>query len=277
MEDKIMSAVPIEIAELKDRLKATWSAGDYGVVAQNLKASAEEFLSRVPIEPGSRVLDVACGTGQMAFPAHNAGAKVVGIDIAPNLIDQARARAVSEQSDIQFDVGDAESMPYQDAEFDLVISLIGAMFAPRPELAASELIRVCKPGGRIVMGNWTPEGFIGKMFKIVSKYAPPSPLMESPLKWGQTDVVRERFNSDIADLKITKRMYPFYYPFSATEVVDLFKEYFGPINRAFAVLDDRGQKALREELEQLWETNNTANNGEIALDAEILEVVATRK
>lgn len=272
-----MSAVPIEINELKDRLKATWSAGDYGIVAQNLKASAEEFLSRIPIEPGSRVLDVACGTGQMAFPAHKAGAHVVGIDIASNLIDQARARAASEQSDIHFDVGDAEAMPYQDEEFDLVISLIGAMFAPRPELATSELTRVCKPGGRIVMGNWTPEGFIGKMFKTVSKYAPPSPLMESPLKWGQTDVVRERFSSDAAELKLTKRMYPFYYPFSAYEVVELYREYFGPINRAFAALDVQGQRSLHDDLEQLWETHNIASSGEIAVDAEILEVIAIKK
>lgn len=272
-----MSAVPIEITELKDRLKATWSAGDYGVVAQNLKTSADEFLSRIPIDPGSRVLDVACGTGQVAFPAHNAGANVVGIDIAPNLIDQARARAASENHDIQFDVGDAEALPYRDTEFDLVVTLIGAMFAPRPDLAASELKRVCKPGGRIVMGNWTPEGFIGKMFKVVSKYVAPSPLMESPLKWGQSDVVRERFNSGISELKLTKRMYPFYYPFTASEVVDLYREYFGPINRAFAVLDIQGQRALHDELEDLWNTHNTADNNEIAVDAEILEVIATRK
>ncbi len=272
-----MSAVPIEITELKDRLKATWSAGDYGVVAQNLKASAEEFLSRIPIDPDSRVLDLACGTGQIAFPACHAGANVVGIDIAPNLIDQARARAVSENRDIQFDVGDAESLPYQDKEFDLVVSLIGAMFAPRPELATAEMTRVCKSGGRIVMGNWTPEGFIGKMFKTVAKYVPPSPLMESPLKWGQPEIVRDRFKSNITDLRLTRRMYPFYYPFGASEVVDLYREYFGPINRAFAALDINGQRSLREDLEQLWNSHNTSSNGEITVDAEILEVIATRE
>ena len=273
-----MSAVPIEIAELKSRLKATWSAGDYGVVAQNLESSAKEFLSRIPIDQNSRVLDVACGTGQIAFPAHQAGASVVGIDIAPNLIDQARARAITENCDIQFDVGDAEALPYQDKEFDLVITLIGAMFAPRPVLAASEMKRVCKPGGKIIMGNWTPEGFIGKMFKIVSKYVPPSPLMESPLKWGQDEVVKERLKDDIKELKLSRRMYPFHYPYDAFQVVEMYREYFGPINRAFHILNEKGQKNLHEELEHLWKSHSTANNeNEVTVNAEILEVIAVKK
>lgn len=273
-----MSAVPIEITELKNRLKATWSAGDYGVVAQNLESSAQEFLSRIPIDKGSHVLDVACGTGQIAFPAYYEGASVVGIDIAPNLIDQARARAITENCDIQFDVGDAEALPYQDNEFDVVITLIGAMFAPRPALATAELKRVCKSGGRIVMGNWTPGGFIGKMFKVVSKYAPPSPLMESPLKWGQEDIVRKRFRDDIKALKITRRMYPFHYPYDAYQVVEMYREFFGPINRAFAVLDEQGQKGLHDELQLLWNSHSTASsNNEITVDAEILEVIAIKE
>lgn len=263
-----------EMRELKDRLMANWAAGDYGVVAENLQSSAEQFLSRVPIEPGSRVLDVACGTGQVAFPVFSAGAHVTGIDIVPDLIEQARYRAQQEKKAISFDVGDVEALPYPDDEYDLVISLIGAMFAPRPELTASELVRVCKSKGRIVMGNWTPEGFIGQMFKLVNQYVPPSPLMESPIKWGVESIVRERLNHGVADLKCTSRMYPFYYPFSPGKVVDYYRMYFGPINRAFAVLDSQGQKALHDELESLWAGQNYANNGGTAVDAEIMEVVA---
>jgi SAM-dependent methyltransferase len=179
-----MTELTPELEAIKAKQKATWGAGDYGVVAKNLEASALEFLARIPIEPGTRVLDVACGTGQMAFPAAAAGARVTGIDIAPGLIEQARARAESEGAKIRFDEGDAEALPYEDGSFDLVISLIGAMFAPRPELVASELMRVCRPGGRIVMGNWTPEGFIGSFFKAVGKHLPPPSGIRSPLEWG---------------------------------------------------------------------------------------------
>jgi len=147
-----------EMETLKTRLKATWMSGDYGHFAKYLEPGALEFLSRIHIEPGTRVLDVACGAGQTAIPLSQAGAKVTGIDIATNLIEQARARAQAENLDVRFDEGDAEMLPYEDGSFDIVISLIGAMFAPRPELVAAELKRVCRPGGKIIMGNWTPLG-----------------------------------------------------------------------------------------------------------------------
>lgn len=269
--------IPYELKELKERLRATWEAGDYGVVAENLQTSAEQFLARIPIERGSRVLDVACGTGQVAFPAFDAGAHVTGIDIVPDLIQQACNRAAVENKAIRFDVGDAEDLPYQDGEFDLVITLIGAMFAPRPDVAASELVRVTRPGGRIVMGNWTVEGFIGQMFKTVSKYVPPSPLMEPPIKWGQEEVVKERLRHGIARLELTRRMYHFYYPFSPYNVVEYYRKYFGPINRAFAILDQEGRTKLHRDLELLWVKHNVATNGDTEVNAEILEVVAVRE
>jgi len=273
-EESAMSAIPVEIEDLKDRLKATWSSGDYGVVARNLETSAEQFLARISITPGSRLLDAACGTGQIAFPAFTAGAHVTGIDIVPDLIEQARARAAQEKKAIRFDVGDVEDLPYQDDEFDLVVSLIGAMFAPRPRIATAELARVTRTGGRIVMGNWTPEGFIGHMFKVVSRYVPPPP-MESPLNWGQEQVVRERFADYARDIQCTQRLYPFYYPFSATEVVNFYREYFGPIHRAFKALDRAGQEGLHRDLTQLWTDHNTLGENETAVDAGILEVVVT--
>src|SRR4028119_1450210 len=172
-----------EMESLKTRLKNTWMSGDYGHFSQYLDAGRNKIFERLNIQPGTRVLDVACGAGQFAILAARAGAHATGVDIATNLLEQARACAESEGVTVQFDEGDAEMLPYEDASFDLVVSLIGAMFAPRPERVAAELLRVCRPGGQIVMGNWTPEGFIGQMFKIIGKHVPPPPLMPSPLLW----------------------------------------------------------------------------------------------
>src|SRR5512139_443741 len=181
-----------EMETIKTRLKATWMSGDYGLFATYLEPGALEFLARIPIEPGMRVLDVACGAGQISIPAARAGAKVTGIDIATNLIEQARARAQAENLDARFDEGDAEMLPYEDSSFDLVVSLIGAMFAPRPELVAAELKRVCRPGGRIIMANWTPSGFVGQMFRAHGKHVLPPAIVLPPVKWGDEETVRER-------------------------------------------------------------------------------------
>jgi SAM-dependent methyltransferase len=265
-----------EMESLKTRLKTTWMSGDYGHFSQYLDPGRNEIFERLNVTPGMRVLDVACGAGQFAVLAARAGAHATGVDIATNLLKQARARAASEGLSVQFDEGDAEMLPYEDASFDLVVSLIGAMFAPRPELVASELVRVCRPGGRIVMANWTPTGFIGRMFKLTGKHAPP-PAMPSPVLWGDEATVRERLRDGIKNLEITKRMWPFNYPFPPAEVVEFFRMYYGPMNRAFASLDANGQAALRQDLDQLWSTNNRATDGSTHVDdAEYLEVIATR-
>lgn len=272
-----MTELTTELQAIKAKQKATWSAGDYGVVAKKLEASALEFLDRLAIEPGTRVLDVACGTGQLAIPAARAGARVSGVDIAPNLIEQAQARAEAAGLDVEFAEGDAEALPYEDGSFDLVISLIGAMFAPRPDVVAAELTRVCRPGGRIVMGNWTPDGFIGAFFKTVGKHVAPPAGIPSPLEWGSEEVMRERLSEGIADLKLTRRNYAFRYPFPPADVVEYYLSYFGPTIKAHDALDENGQKALRRDLEELWATNNLSSNGSTYLEAEILEVVAVRQ
>ncbi len=266
-----------EMETLKARLKATWMSGDYGHFAKYLEPSAMEFLARLPIQAGTRMLDVACGAGQISIPAARAGARVTGIDIATNSIEVARARAREEGLDARFDVGDAEELPYEDASFDLVASLFGAMFAPRPERVAAELVRVCRPDGQIVMGNWTPEGLIGQMFKIIGKHVPPPPLMPSPLLWGDEATVRERLRQGVAELRLTKRRYPFHYPFPPSEVVEHFRTYYGPTNRAFTALDDAGQAALRRDLEQLWTEHNSDTDGTTSIESEYLEVVAVRE
>ncbi len=266
-----------EMEALKARLKATWMSGDYGHFARYLEAGALEFLSRIQIEPGARVLDVACGAGQTAIPMSRAGAKVIGVDIATNLIEQARAHAQAENLDARFDEGDAEMLPYEDGSFDIVISLIGAMFAPRPERVAAELKRVCRPGGKIIMGNWTPSGFVGQMFKTMGKHVPPPALMAPPVKWGDADVIRQRFTDGISHLRLSRHLYPLRYPFSPAEAVEFFRLYYGPTNKAFAALDAEKQSALRSDLEQLWTEHNTAADGTTLVLSEYLEVVAIRQ
>jgi 2-polyprenyl-3-methyl-5-hydroxy-6-metoxy-1,4-benzoquinol methylase len=271
-----MSTINPEMEALKNRLKAMWMTGDFGQVARHIETGAEEFIERLALNPGVRLLDVACGSGNLSIPAARRGAIVTGVDIATNLLEQARARAESEGLTIQFDEGDAENLPSADASFDEIVSMYGAMFAPRPELVAAELARVCRPGGRIAMANWTSAGFIGQMFKIGAKYVPPPTNMPSPLKWGDEETVRERLRDGIADLQLTRRMCPFKYPSSPAEVVESFRLYYGPTQRTFDALDADGQAALRKDLEQLWTQNNQATDGTTYVEGEYLEVIATR-
>lgn len=265
-----------EMAALKARLKAMWMAGDYGHFARYLEPGAMQFFPTLAVAPGERVLDVACGAGQLSLPAARVGAAVTGVDIASNLIEQARSRAKVAGLVIRFDEGDAEDLPYEDESFDLVFSLIGAMFAPRPERVAAELVRVCRPGGRIVMGNWTPEGFVGQMFKTTARHVPPPAGMPSPVLWGDEPTVRERLGDGTRDLRLTRKMYPMKYPFAPSDVVEFFRIYYGPTNRAFAALDAGGQATLRSDLERLWSAHNRAGASETAVESEFLEVAATR-
>lgn len=265
-----------EMDALKTRLKTTWESGDYGQFAKYLETGALEFLSRIPINPGERVLDLACGAGQIAFAMARAGASVVGVDIAANLIEQAQARAGAEGLPVRFREADAEDLPCADGSWDMVISLIGAMFAPRPDRVIAEVLRVTKSGGRIVMANWTAQGFVGQMFKTLGRHIPPSPLMPSPMLWGDEATVRERFGAGVAELRLTKRLYPFRYPFGPAAVADHYHAFYGPINRAFASLDADGQDALHRDLTALWTAHNTAKDGTTAYESEYLEVVAVR-
>jgi SAM-dependent methyltransferase len=270
-----MNTMSPEMEALKGRLKAAWMPGDYAYFARYLETGAQEFLERLNIENGTHMLDVACGAGQISLPAARLGAKVTGIDIASNLIEQAKKRAESENLEIRFDEGDAEMLPYPDAAFDLVVSLIGAIFAPRPERVASELLRVCRSGGKIAMANWTPQGHVGQMIEVIHKHVPPPP-MPSPLKWGDEEIVRERLNGGLDSINCTKRIYPMKYPFPPAQVVELFFTYNGPTAQAFAALDQSGRLALRNELEELWTNNNRADDGSTYVESEYLEVLAIR-
>lgn len=261
--------------QLKTRLKATWMTGDYDLFSRYLETDAERFFRRLGVTPGTRLLDVGCGAGQLALIAAKAGAQVTGCDISTNWIEKARARAAAEGLKITFEEGDAESLPYRDAQFDAVISLIGAMFAPRPELVAAELTRVCRPGGLIAMANWTPRGFVGQMFKTISRHIAPSG-MPAPVLWGDEATVRDRLRNGIADLKFALHVYHFDYPFPPDAVVEFYRSNYGPMSRAFASLNSDGQEKLRGELVGLWSTHNRAVDDTTRVEAEYLEVIATR-
>ena len=264
-----------EMERLKGQLKTIWTAGDYDRFSRYMESGAREFYERLAIAPGSRLLDVACGSGQLALMAAKDGMEVTGVDIAPNLVERARARAQAEGLRVRFGEADAESLPFDDAHFDVVVSLVGAMFAPRPQLVAQELLRVVVPGGTIAMANWTPQGFIGQMFKVVSTFIAPSG-MPAPVLWGDEQTVRERLGYGLAELTLAKRQYLFSYPFSPSEVVAFFRQYYGPTNRAFASLDAAGQAQLRQELEALWTAHNRTGADCTTVYAEYLEVMGVR-
>jgi len=271
----VTNATVGEIDSLKIRLKAIWTAGDYDRFSRYMEGSAREFYERLDIAPGSQLLDVACGSGQLALMAAKDGMEVTGVDIANTLVERARVRAQAEGLRVRFEEADAESLPFDDASFDVVVSLIGAMFAPRPDYVAKELLRVCAPGGTIAMANWTPQGFVGQMFKCVARFIAPSG-MPSPTLWGDEATVQARLGSGLAKLQLARRSYTFSYPFPPDEVVEFFRLYYGPINRAFASLDASGQDRLRRDLEELWSIHNRSGHGSTTVFAEYLEVIGIR-
>jgi len=257
-------------------MKSVWMAGDFDKIASFTTGAAEDFVKRTPLGPNTRVLDVACGTGNTAIPAARAGATVTGLDIAPNLLERAQQRAANEKLTIDFREGDAEELPFGDEEFDVVLTMFGAMFAPRPERVAAELLRVCKRGGVIAMANWTPEGFVGKSFQLTAKMVPPPPGVPATVLWGNNQVVRQRFGNGVSKLSLTRQNAVIHYPFLPTEVVEYFRQHFGPTKVTFAKLDEKGQAELASQLESLWTKHNTSTNGETRIEAEYLEVHATR-
>jgi SAM-dependent methyltransferase len=271
-----MQSVSPDFAQLKSSLKASWMAGDFGQIANYTVKTGEDFVARTEIKPGARVLDVACGTGNTAIPAGRAGGLVTALDLAPNLLEQARKRAATEQLEIRFDEGDAEELPYKDHEFDIVLTMFGAMFAPRPERVAAELIRVCKPGGLIAMANWTPEGFVGKSFQVTAEMVPPPKGVPAPALWGNEQVVRQRFAYGISKISLTRHKAVFDYHFTPKEVVGFFRQYLGPVRAAFSRLDQQGQTDLASRLEALWTEHNTATDGRTRIEAEYLDVRAIR-
>ncbi len=274
-----MSTSGPPIQRLKDSMRASWMAGDFGVVAKTISGGAESFISRLSVPPGTRVLDVACGTGNLAIPLARGGAIVTGVDIAPNLIAQARDRASAENLTVEFNEGDAEQLPYTNASFDAVVSMFGAMFAPRPEIVVSELARVLKPGGLLAMANWNPASFSGQMFQVAARHVQPPPGIAPPVLWGDDSTVRERLAPAFSDVQTEIVPVEFNLPTSPAGAVAFFRKYFGPTHVAFSRLDDSGQAAFAADLESLWSTANVAPDptNHTLVHNQYLRVTATRR
>ena len=271
------SGPPLET--IKAGMRASWIAGDFGMVAKTISAGAEAFAARLGIPPGARALDVATGTGNVAIPLARGGAVVTGVDIAPNLLEQARERAAAEGLSIQFDEGDAEQLPFPDASFDAAVSMFGAMFAPRPDQVASEFARVLRPGGLLAMANWNPGSFTGRMFRVGSHHVPPPPGVPPPVLWGDEATVRQRLEPYFEKIETRRVGIQFDLRMSPSETVEFFRRYFGPTQMAFSRLDEAGQKAMFEELVALWSAANVADNPahHTLIGNEYLQVTARRK
>ncbi len=259
---------------LTARARSVWTAGDFLPIARSFAPGAEEFIARLALRPGESVLDVACGTGNLAIPAAQAGARVTGIDIAPNLIAQARLAARAAGCAVTFEVGNAEALPYLDDQFDTTVTMFGAMFAHRPDRAAAELLRITRPGGRVAMANWMPEGFIGKMLRAHTALVPPPPGLPSPLGWGDENTVRERLEGGVSSLSCTRRTLELRFPFPPAAVTELFATCYGPTVTTLRATDPDGASRLRDELTRLFQQHNLATDGTTAVESEYLDVQA---
>jgi ubiquinone/menaquinone biosynthesis C-methylase UbiE len=266
----------VDFDAVRTAQQKTWAEGDFAMVASLVMMPSEQLAETLKIIPGERVLDVACGSGNAALAtARRSWGNVVGLDFVPALLERGRERAAAERLDVEFVEGDAAELPFGEGEFDVVTSVFGAMFAPDQEKTAAELLRVCKPGGRIGMGNWTPNGSVGGMFMTVAKHAPPPPGLNPPLLWGTEERLRELFGNGISDLRVERRIsrQPFR---SADHYLDFFRTYFGPVKVAFERVGSEGEEALERDLRAYLEQANTAGDRALVLEAEYLEVIATR-
>ncbi|HET8834604.1 MAG TPA: class I SAM-dependent methyltransferase [Gemmatimonadales bacterium] len=259
---------------LTARARSVWTSGDFLPIARSFAPGAENFIARLVVGAGERVLDVACGTGNLAIPAARMGARVTGIDIAPNLIVQARLEARAAGCDITFEVGDAESLPYLDGQFDVAVTMFGAMFAYRPERAAAELLRVTRPGGRVAMANWTPEGFVGKMLRLHAATVPPPAGVASPIEWGKEDVVRARFGDRVSSLLCARRTLELRFPFPPSAVTELFAAHYGPTVTTLRAADPAASSRLREDLTRLFQEHNVDTGDGTTVVGEYLDVQA---
>ena len=270
--------VPPPIEQIKAGMRATWMAGDFGMIAKTIARGGEEFIAGLELPPTpAKVLDIATGTGNLALPLAERGYEVTGVDIAPNLLEQARERAAAGLT-IQFDEGDAEALPYPDASFDVVGTMFGAMFAPRPELVAAECARVLKPGGLLAMANWTPGGFTGKMFRMGASHVPSPPGIAPPVLWGDPVMVTERLEGGFDSIGVEIIPIDFDMPTPPSGAVDFFRKYFGPTQMAFSRLDAAGQVAFAGDLTHLWASANVSGDPNRTLvKNEYLKVTARRR
>ena len=272
-------AIPVpssaDLEAIKQRQQATWASGDYAVIGIRLQIVGELLAEAADVRADERVLDVASGNGNATLAAARRFAVVTATDYVPHLLDKTAARAQADGLKVQCQVADAESLPFDDASFDVALSTFGVMFTPNHNRAADELLRVVRPGGRIGLAAWTPDGFIGELFRLVGRYVPPPPGLRSPARWGDEPYLVELFGRQAADIQCTHRTYSFRYR-SAAHWIDVFRSYYGPVHKAFAALDSERQARLYADLLGLLESRNVAGPDSLVIPGEYLEAVITR-
>ena len=266
----------IDIPAIKQRQQQTWATGDYSAVAARIVLVAEHLVDTADLHAGWSVLDVATGSGNAAIAAARHGGRVVGVDYVPSLLERARLRAEAEGLSVRLVEGDAEALPFEDASFDAVTSVFGAMFAPYHERAAAELLRVTRPGGTIALASWTPDGFLGEFFRTMSKHVPPPAGVRSPMLWGTESHLRTLFGDDVSSLRSAERTFTFRFT-SADEFVSFFRTWYGPTLKAFESLDPGRCEALERDLRRLARRHDRLGADATAIPATYLEVVATRR
>ena len=267
---------PPDLAAIKQRQQGAWSSGDYAIVGTTLQIVGEQLCEALDLRPGSKVLDVAAGNGNVTLAAARRWCEVTSTDYVPALLERGRERAAGERLSVEFREADAEALPFADASFDVVVSTFGVMFTADQDNAAGELIRVCKPKGKIGLANWTPQGFIGQVFKTLGKYLPPPAGVKSPALWGTRGRLDEMFGAQASAIVAEPRMFVFRYR-SPEHWLDVFKTFYGPMLKAFAALDANGQAGLRSDLLAVIGQFNRATDGTMAVPSEYLEVVIVRR
>jgi SAM-dependent methyltransferase len=267
---------PSDLAALKIRQQAAWSSGNYAVVGTTLQIVGEELCETLDLRAGSKVLDVAAGNGMASLAAARRWCRVTSTDYVPALLEAGQARALAEGLSIEFMEADAENLPFASAAFDAVVSTFGVMFTPNQDQAAGELLRVCKSGGKIGLANWTPEGFIGQVFKTLGKYLPPPPGAKSPALWGTRARLEEIFGRDASSIAAEPRLFNFRYR-SPEHFLEVFKTFYGPVLKAFAALDAGAQENLRTDLHALIVRMNRSGDATMIVPSEYLEVVVTKR
>jgi ubiquinone/menaquinone biosynthesis C-methylase UbiE len=264
-----------DLAAVKTRQQGAWSSGDYAIVGTTLQIVGEELCEALDLRSGQKVLDVAAGNGNVALAAARRWCDVIASDYVPALLERARERAAAERLDMTFREADAEALPFADASFDVVVSTFGVMFTPDQDRAAAELVRVCRPGGKIGLANWTPEGFIGQLFKTIGRHVPPPPGARSPALWGTRARLAELFERHAASIDTTQRRFVFRYR-SPEHWLEIFRTYYGPLLKTFGALEPPAQAALQDDLLNLIRQFNRSGDGSMVVPSEYLEAVITR-
>jgi ubiquinone/menaquinone biosynthesis C-methylase UbiE len=265
-----------DYAAIKQKQQATWASGDYAVVGTTLQIVGETLAEAADVRAGERVLDVAAGNGNATLAAARRFAQVTSTDYVSALLEKGAARAAAEGLSVQFQPADAEHLPFADGSFDVVLSTFGVMFAPDHERSAHEMLRVVRSGGRIALANWTPESFIGRLFKLIGAHVPPPAGLKPPALWGTESHIAALFGAQAAHIHTQRRHFNFRYR-SAAHWIQVFRDYYGPTQKAFSALDAKGQAALERDIVALLDRSNVAGTASLVVPSEYLEIVVTKR